>query len=500
MTGLKCRVFLFALLFGAVGAAVAARADEPRVSDASRECIDCHRSFQPALVDDWQRSRHARTLPADALKKPKLQRRISAESIPDELAGVVVGCAECHTRNPAAHKDTFGHNDKKVHLLVTPKDCASCHPQEAEQFDQNLMAWARTNLTQNKVYQDLVKAVDGTPAFSGGRISLAEPDALTQADSCFHCHGTAVEVQGMEKRDTDQGEMEFPVLSGWPNQGVGRMNTDGSRGSCSACHSRHQFSIEAARKPYTCSQCHKGPDVPAYKAYEVSKHGNIFSALRGEWKFNEVPWTVGKDFTAPTCAACHVSLIVNSEGETVVQRTHRMNDRLPWRILGLIYAHPHPKSPDTSVIVNADGLQLATTLGGEPASKFLIDKDELDKRRDTLQKVCLSCHTRDWVNGHWQRLERAIATGNASTLAATEIVRQAWKHNVADDKESLFDEAIEKQWVEHWLFFANSTRFASAMMGADYGVFDNGRWFMAKNLQQMLDRLKFLLGTKKAEP
>ncbi len=51
-------------------------------------------------------------------------------------------------------------------------------------------------------------------------------------------------------------------------------------------------------------------------------------------------------------------------------------------------------------------------------------------------------------------------------------------------------------WVEQWLFFANSTRFASAMAGADYGVFANGRWYMSKNLQQMSDWLKFKLKAK----
>lgn len=499
MTAKIGRIMLLGAMLAAAGAATVC-ADEPRVSDASQDCIFCHQSLHPAIVDDWKRSRHARTLPSEALKKPKLQRRISAESVPDKLGSVVVGCAECHTRNPSAHKDTFDHNDKKVHLLVTPKDCATCHPQETEQFDQNLMAWARSNLTQNKLYQSLTRAVNGSPTFHGGKIDLAQPDALTDADSCFACHGTAIEVTGMQKRDTDQGEMEFPVLSGWPNQGVGRANTDGSRGSCSACHSRHQFSIEMARKPYTCSQCHKGPDVPAYKTYEVSKHGTLFSALRGEWNFKEVPWTVGKDFNAPTCAVCHVSLVVNSEGDTVAERTHRMNDRLPWRILGLIYAAPHPKLPDTSVIVNAEGLQLPTSLTGETASKFLISQEEMTTRRETLHKVCLACHTRDWVKGHWERLERTITMANDSTRAATEVMTRAWKQGVADNKESLFDEAIEKQWVEHWLFFANSARFASAMMGADYGVFEHGRWYMAKSLQEMLDRVRFLLATKKAKP
>ena len=60
-------------------------------------------------------------------------------------------------------------------------------------------------------------------------------------------------------------------------------------------------------------------------------------------------------------------------------------------------------------------------------------------------------------------------------------------------KDSIFNEAIEKKWVEQWLFYANSTRFASAMMGANYGVFPNGRWYMNKNIQEMLDWLEFKL-------
>ena len=66
-------------------------------------------------------------------------------------------------------------------------------------------------------------------------------------------------------------------------------------------------------------------------------------------------------------------------------------------------------------------------------------------------------------------------------------------------KDSLFNEAIEKKWTEQWLFYANSTRFAAAMSGADYGVFANGRWAMAKNLQEMLDWLKFKLKAKEPQ-
>ncbi|MEJ2726629.1 MAG: hypothetical protein P8175_18745 [Deltaproteobacteria bacterium] len=60
-------------------------------------------------------------------------------------------------------------------------------------------------------------------------------------------------------------------------------------------------------------------------------------------------------------------------------------------------------------------------------------------------------------------------------------------------KDSLFNEAIEKKWVEQWLFYANSTRLATAMAGADYGTFANGRWYLSKNMQEMLDWLRFTL-------
>jgi hypothetical protein len=217
--------------------------------------------------------------------------------------------------------------------------------------------------------------------------------------------------------------------------------------------------------------------------------------MQNEWNFNEVPWTVGKDVTGPTCAVCHVSLLVTPEGDVVAERSHRMNDRLPWRILGLIYAHPHPKSPDTSIIKNKDGLPLPTTLTGEWAKEYLIGPDEQAARRKKLQTVCRSCHTQSWVDGQWARFENTLKVTDKMTLTATEIMKAAWDKRVAD-KTNMFDEAIEKQWVEQWLFYANSTRFASAMMGADYGVFANGRWHMSKNMQEILDRLKILLATR----
>jgi hypothetical protein len=358
------------------------------------------------------------------------------------------------------------------------------------------MSFAHVILTENPVYGSLIASVNGIQDFDGTSMLLSDPDEGTNFESCLYCHGTEVTVQGTTTRETVLGEMEFPVLSGWPNQGVGRLNPDGSMGSCAACHARHQFSIQTARKPYTCSECHKGPDVPAYRVYEVSKHGNIFSSMNKDWDFENVPWVVGKDFTAPTCATCHVSLVATGSGDVVVERSHQMSDRLWWRVLGVIYAHPHPKSPNTSIIQNKAGLPMPTELTGELVSEFLIDEDEMLKRRETMRKVCMSCHSSQWVDNQFVRFEHTIRTTNEMTLTATKILSTAWEKGAAQglpQAASLFDEAIEKKWVEQWLFFANSTRYASAMAGADYGVFANGRWYMSKNIQEMHDWLEFKL-------
>jgi hypothetical protein len=472
------------------------------ISENTQACLECHREVTPGIVGDWKKSRHAKITLADALKKPALERRVSIKKAPEGFADTVVGCAECHTINPQKHKDTFLHSDYQVHIVVTPDDCAVCHPVEREQYRKNKMSQAYGNLKNNPVYHNLVDSVIGIQNFENMKTTLAPPDEETYADACFFCHGTKVEVKGMKTRDTAMGEMEFPILTGWPNQGVGRINPDGSKGSCSACHARHQFSIEVARKPYTCSQCHKGPDVPAYKVYKVSKHGNIFSSIGKEWDFKAVPWTVGKDFTAPTCATCHVSLVVNEDNEIIAQRTHQMNDRLAWRIFGLVYAHPQPKSADTSIIKNKAGLPLPTELTGEPVSEYLIDAREQAARRKTMQKICRSCHSSQWVEGHFARFENTIKTTNKMTLTATKILLAAWEKGVAKglaQGDSIFNEAIEKKWVTQWLFYANSTRYASAMMGADYGVFANGRWYMSQNIQEMADWLEFKLKSMKED-
>lgn len=502
------RLVPFLALLVALPAAGAPKAKAPppppvrdRVSPATKECLDCHADATPGIVAEWRASRHADVTPAEALARPAIERRFSAPSAPAGTSDYVVGCAECHAARPDAHPDAFDHEGRRVHTVVSPPDCASCHPVEAGEFGDNLMSRAHGNLVGNPLYRDMVDQVLGVPAFDGTAVTVSAPTDASRADSCLACHGTDVKVTGTATRATAVGDMVFPVLSNWPNQGVGRINPDGSRGACSACHTRHAFSIAMARSAEACATCHKGPDVPAYAVWSVSKHGSIAKAFGERFDLSRVPWVAGRDFTAPTCAACHVSLVTTPDGTVVGQRTHRMNDRLAWRLFGLPYAHPHPVSADTTVLKAPDGLPLPTALDGALAPG-LIDGTEQAARTARMKKVCGACHGGTWVDGHFARLESTIREADAQTRPATAIVQRAWALGLAagPGRGSAFDEPIERSWVEQWLFFGNSMRFAAAMAGADYGTFANGRWQISRNLRQMAEWLDDHLPAARKQP
>jgi hypothetical protein len=457
------------------------------LSPQTQTCIACHNASTPGIVQDWLTSSHSKTTPAEALKKPFLEKRISTDNPPQGLTEYAVGCYECHSQNTENHKDNFGHFGIRINVIVTPDDCKTCHPLEVKQFTGSKKYHAVKNLLENSVYKTLVSTVTGVRIIDKGEITSNNPTDSTLQETCLGCHGTKVEPKGIKNVTTKSGEIAVPDLTNWPNQGVGRENPDGSLGACTSCHPRHGFSIEVARKPYTCAQCHLEPDVPAWNVYHESKHGGILLSKYHEWNFDSVPWVIGKDFQTPSCATCHNSLLVSPKGDMVVERTHDFGSRLWVRIFGLIYSHPQPKSGNTTIIKNKNDLPLPTAFLGEPASGYLIDKAEQEKRLAVMENICKGCHCTDWVNGHFSKLENTIRETDEMTLAATKLMLSAWEKGIQDNSNP-FDEEIEQMWIKQWLFYTNSIRYASAMTGApDYTAFKNGWWYLNENLQHMKD-------------
>ncbi|MBU3917196.1 hydroxylamine oxidase, partial [bacterium] len=468
----------------------------PPISEATQDCLGCHEDETPGIVSDWRASKHARMSVSKALMKPAISRLVSAASVPDSLSSVAVGCYECHGLNPKRHKDNFDHNDYKINVIVSPPDCATCHPVEVDQFAHSKKANAISNLEQNPLYHQLVNTLTQQKDLDNGVLTLKGSAPMAKTKACFACHGTHVEMKGLKTISTESTDVEVPDLTDWPNQGVGRHNPDGSFGACTACHPRHGFSLEIARKPYTCAQCHLAPDVPAWEVFKESKHGNIFLSQSGKWNWTKVPWQPGEDFKAPTCSTCHNALLADKEGEVIVERTHDFGSRLWVRIFGLPYSHPQPKDGGTFKIRNSDGLSLPVTFDGMPASPYLITEIEQKNRQKQMQKICGSCHSTDWSNQFFAQLDKTNQEADRMVKTATQLMRSAWEKGLADPVNP-FDEDLELSWVRYWLFHASSVRYGAAMSGPDYVGFKNGWWNLTKDLVDFEERIKAKAQQKK---
>ena len=167
----------------------------PPTADA---CVVCHRQRSPALVMEWEHSRHA---------------------------AMNIGCADCH----GATKEKIGawlHQGAYVSALVTPKDCARCHEPEYKEFSVSHHAMAGEILAS--LDNVLAEKMAGQP----GNVA----DAV---NGCWQCHGTIVKFRRDAKGEILHTNTGQPVLdpTTWPNSGIGRLNPDGSKGSCHACHS-----------------------------------------------------------------------------------------------------------------------------------------------------------------------------------------------------------------------------------------------------------------------
>src|SRR5579885_2546130 len=253
------RLVVWSLVFGMLSSIGSVAQTRATLSQQSQACVGCHEATSPGIVGQWRESAHQK---------------------------VQVGCFECH-QAAKGDPDGFAHNGFLIATIVSPKDCSKCHEKEYREFEASHHADAAKIL--GSLDNTLAEVVEGD----------MKHDSPASVSGCWQCHGTEVKVRAGGKLD--------PAT--WPNTGVGRLNPDGSKGSCSACHLRHNFSRAQARMPENCGRCHLGPDHPQMEIYTESKHGIAFAANRSRFEplMKEKEWIPGKQFEqGPTCSACHM--------------------------------------------------------------------------------------------------------------------------------------------------------------------------------------------------
>ncbi|MBC8514875.1 hypothetical protein H8D30_03330 [bacterium] len=377
---------------------------EPIISSENEGCVACHTEKTPVIVQQWADSEHGQ---------------------------LGVGCIGCHQAEKT-DVDAYRHEGALIATIVTPNDCARCHAQVAEEFQASHHAKAGDIL--NSLDNILGEVIEGVPAATNG---------------CIQCHGSKValltDANGNVRKD-DGGRPMFDP-STWPNSGMGRINLDGSLGSCSACHSRHTFSRAMARQPENCGKCHMGPDHPQIEIYNESKHGIAYAASSDEdMNLDAKKWVVGEDyFAAPTCATCHMSATRN------LPVTHDVGDRISWTL--------RPK-----------------------ISKLLENHEE---RRSRMKDVCEACHSPGFTRGFYKQYDEAIHLYNDKYGGPSTTIMGMLKERGLISPDP-FDDHIEWVYFELWHHEGRRARMGASMMGPDYtqwhGFYEVAKHFYFKFL------------------
>jgi len=413
---MKSKAVIWMLMAGLVGlllaGAVIAWAQKPVNTPKAKEfriersmskqavaCIECHKQVSPGIFTDWSMSRHASAniTCLDCHEADKADPGVSA----------------IHYKQYELSNNKWGTSEYRVPVtaVVSPKTCSRCHPDEVKQYDQSKHAH-----TLEIIWKIDLWLKDGMN------------NATERASGCYYCHGTVVKMKDGK-----------PDPLTWPNVGVGRINPDGSKGSCTSCHTRHRFSIMDARKPEACGSCHLGPDHPQIEIYTESKHGDIYAAFGSQYNWNAAPgtWTPGVDYRGPTCASCHMS------GAGTTLTTHDVTERLSWELQAPLTVRP-------------------SEFAAFPA------KTNWEVERNKMKEICLQCHSREWVDDHYVKLDAVVHDYNEIYFKPVKKVMDELYAKKLLDQTKYFDEKLEFEFYELWHHEGRRARMGTAMMAPDY--------------------------------
>lgn len=319
------------------------RGDVPHGVLDQKTCGECHRRLHPTIVAQFE---------ASAMGRPGVQNpRVT-------FTASQITCAACHGTN---HDEIMASKGR-----VPETTCAACHPQIYKEHVLDAghsygpgPGGLGTNWERNI----------GVPHYTQMPRKVMEM-------GCDACHAQA---GATDARYWNEEQKKYVDTSSLPY-----------RNGCIACHTRHAFSLEEARKPEACYTCHMGPDHPNYEAYMSSKHGAIYAARGQTWDFSEPLGRARWD--TPTCAYCHM-LYVGADGTRA--SSHNMTRKIIWGM----------------------GVQAAT---GQLKDITLTPENQA--KRNEMIRVCLTCHSEDKAREYLESADAHKLAGDALVVEARGIL------------------------------------------------------------------------------
>ena len=367
-----------AFIIAAIGRSIFADPSDtaPVALDNSNACVACHRKTTPGIIEQYSRS---------------------------SMAAANVTCQNCHEVE-AGYPGGIAHHGSFVLTVPTTAKCATCHQNEAAQFNASrhglpayVAMWGAGGLSEEHlaIYESIPEG-----SFNPDRMRNALFEIEGRAITKFACSGC---------------------------HDIGAPAADGSIGQCQECHLRHEFSLEQARKPETCNHCHIGPDHPQYEIYIESYHGIAYLTGGDDWNWDAEPGTLTvADFPAPTCATCHIS------GFGGASTTHDVGDRLTWYLFAP-QSQRRPAWQDNQV---------------------------------RMQGVCSECHSAAFIDEFYIDADALTEEINRRVQLSNETIAPARQAGLLTDEP--FDQPIDFVHFDLWHHWGRTAKFGAWMGGPDY--------------------------------
>jgi len=391
-------VALIILVIGHAGAQVNL-GEVDVLANSSDECVTCHRNATPGIVNQLSHS---------------------------SMAAADVTCRDCH-EVASDYPSAVEHEGVYVLAAPTTAMCKKCHQAEVTQFYQS----------RHSLPADV--AVAGSKELSPALIAMyqAIPEGSFAPDKARNA------IAALE------GSTIMPFVCENCHS-IGVPATDGSVGRCQKCHIRHEFSLEQARKPETCNNCHIGPDHPQWEIYQESAHGILYATMGSNWNWDAAAGNLSvTDFPAPTCAICHMS------GFGATGTTHDVGDRLSWFLFASL-SQQRPSWQDN---------------------------------RSRMQTVCFECHNENFIKDFYTAADAATLQVVNWVQESNDLVAPLQSQGLINTNN--FDEPIDFTYFNLWHYWGRTTKFGLWMQGADYS-----QWHGAYPLMEAMADLREMVNTK----
>ena len=363
------------------------------------ECVTCHREASPGIVEQFGHS---------------------------TMAAAEVTCRDCHQVS-ADYPGAVEHEGDYILASPSTAMCEVCHEAEVAQYYQSrhsLPSWVAV-VGSKDLSPELMAMYEAIPEGSfapdkaRNAIAAIEGPVLTPF-TCESCHS------------------------------IGAPAMDGSVGRCQKCHIRHSFSLEQARKPDTCNNCHIGPDHPQWEIYQESAHGIMYATMGETWNWEAEAGNLSVvDFPAPTCALCHMS------GFGTSGTTHDVGDRLTWYLFA-------------SISERRPGWQ-----------------DNMAR----MQSVCFECHNENFITDLYAAADPATEQINGYVQDSNDLMAPLQEQGLLTSEP--FDEPIDFTYFDLWHYWGRVAKFGMWMQGPDYS-----QWHGVYPLLETMSDLEVMVNEK----